>query len=71
MKDKKTDGDGQIGRSGKYTVWISSQAGCKGGCSFCLTARGGFVRSPTVGECIAQVVNMRRDNDIADNRALN
>src|SRR5574344_2875953 len=47
-KKKKIDEDGQIVRSEKYTVCISSQVGCKVGCSFCFTARGGFVRNLTV-----------------------
>ena len=34
MKDKKIDEDGQVVRSEKYTVCISSQVGCKVGCSF-------------------------------------
>jgi len=71
MKDKKKDEDGNIVRSEKYTVCISSQVGCKVGCSFCLTAKGGFVRNLTVGEYIAQIVNIKRDNDIAENKALN
>ena len=71
MKEKKKDEDGNIVRSEKYTVCISSQVGCKVGCSFCLTAKGGFVRNLTVGEYIAQIVNIKRDNDIAENKALN
>ena len=71
MKDKKIDEDGQIVRSEKYTVCISSQVGCKVGCSFCLTARGGFVRNLTIGEYIAQIVHIKRDNEIAENKALN
>ncbi|UYF43306.1 23S rRNA (adenine(2503)-C(2))-methyltransferase RlmN [Aliarcobacter cryaerophilus] len=71
MKDKKIDEDGQIVRSEKYTVCISSQVGCKVGCSFCLTAKGGFVRNLTVGEYIAQIVHIKRDNEIAENKALN
>ena len=71
MKDKKKDEDGNIIKSEKYTVCISSQVGCKVGCTFCLTAKGGFVRNLTVGEYIAQIVNIKRDNDIAENKALN
>jgi len=71
MKEKKKDEDGNIVRSEKFTVCISSQVGCKVGCSFCLTAKGGFVRNLTVGEYIAQIVNIKRDNDIAENKALN
>jgi 23S rRNA (adenine2503-C2)-methyltransferase len=37
------------------TLCISSQVGCAQGCRFCLTARGGLVRSLTSGEIIAQV----------------
>lgn len=71
MKKKKINEDGVIERSEKYTVCISSQVGCKVGCSFCLTAKGGFVRNLTVGEYIAQIVNIKRDNDIPENKSLN
>lgn len=71
MKDKKKDEEGNIIKSEKYTVCISSQVGCKVGCTFCLTAKGGFVRNLTVGEYIAQIVNIKRDNDIPSNKALN
>lgn len=71
MKKKKISEDGKIERSEKYTVCISSQVGCKVGCTFCLTAKGGFVRNLTVGEYIAQIVNIKRDNNIAENKSLN
>ncbi len=71
MKKKKIADDGTIERSEKYTVCISSQVGCKVGCSFCLTAKGGFVRNLTVGEYIAQIVNIKRDNEIPENKSLN
>jgi len=71
MKDKKRDEEGNIVRSEKYTVCISSQVGCKVGCTFCLTAKGGFVRNLTVGEYIAQIVNIKRDNDIPENKSVN
>jgi len=71
MKEKKIGEDGVVERGEKYTVCISSQVGCKVGCSFCLTAKGGFVRNLTVGEYIAQIVNIKRDNNIPENKALN
>lgn len=71
MKKKKISEDGKIERSEKYTVCISSQVGCKVGCTFCLTAKGGFIRNLTVGEYIAQIVNIKRDNNIAENKSLN
>jgi len=71
MKEKKKNEEGVIVRSEKYTVCVSSQVGCKVGCTFCLTAKGGFVRNLTVGEYIAQIVNIKRDNDIPANKSVN
>ncbi len=71
MKDKQKDEDGNITKSEKYTFCISSQVGCKVGCSFCLTARGGFVRDLSAGEIIAQIVYLKKQNNIAQNKAVN
>ncbi|MBR1796647.1 MAG: 23S rRNA (adenine(2503)-C(2))-methyltransferase RlmN [Clostridiales bacterium] len=38
------------------SVCISSQAGCKMGCTFCASAKAGFGRSLTAGEMAAQVL---------------
>ena len=38
------------------SVCVSSQAGCKMGCSFCASAKAGFGRSLTAGEMAAQVL---------------
>lgn len=71
MKKKKVNDDGIIEKSEKYTVCISTQVGCKVGCSFCLTAKGGFIRNLTVAEIIEQIVQLKKDNEIAENKALN
>ncbi|WP_417327828.1 23S rRNA (adenine(2503)-C(2))-methyltransferase RlmN [Halarcobacter sp.] len=71
MKDKKINEDGSIERGEKYTVCISTQVGCKVGCTFCLTAKGGFVRNLSVGEIVNQIVQIKRDNEIAENKTLN
>jgi len=71
MKKKKIGEDGVVERSEKYTVCISSQVGCKVGCTFCLTAKGGYVRNLTVGEVVAQIVQVKKDNDIPANKAVN
>ncbi len=71
MKSKKINEDGVIERSEKYTVCVSTQVGCKVGCSFCLTAKGGFVRNLKVSEIIEQIVQLKKDNSIAENKALN
>ena len=51
-----------------YTLCISSQVGCAQGCSFCLTAKGGFVRNLTKGEILAQVRDIM--NDLNDSEKL-
>ena len=71
MKKKKINEDGSIERSEKFTVCISTQVGCKVGCTFCLTAKGGFVRNLTVGEIVNQIVQIKKDNDIPENKSLN
>ncbi|MBN1824942.1 MAG: 23S rRNA (adenine(2503)-C(2))-methyltransferase RlmN [Candidatus Eisenbacteria bacterium] len=38
------------------TLCVSSQAGCRYGCAFCATARGGFRRSLTAGEIAGQLL---------------
>lgn len=45
---------------GHHTVCVSSQVGCKMGCSFCHTAKMGLIRSLTAHEIVAQVVAVRR-----------
>ena len=52
MRDKKRDENGKITKSEQYTFCISSQVGCKVGCTFCLTAKGGFTRDLTAGEIV-------------------
>jgi len=71
MKDKQYDEDGNVTKSEQYTFCISSQVGCKVGCTFCLTARGGFVRNLTSGEITAQVKYLKMLNDIPQNKAVN
>lgn len=45
---------------GHHTVCVSSQVGCKMGCSFCHTAKMGLIRSLTAHEIVAQVLAVRR-----------
>ncbi len=41
------------------TLCVSSQVGCKMGCTFCETGRMGLLRQLTAGEIVAQVFNAR------------
>ena len=71
MKDDQYDEDGKLIQEAKYTICVSTQVGCKVGCSFCLTAKGGFTRDLTAGEIVGQVVNLKRDNNHKHNRKIN
>lgn len=71
MKDEEYHEDGTLKHHKRYTVCISSQVGCKVGCAFCLTAKGGFVRNLTAGEIVAQLLLIKRENDIGANRRVN
>jgi len=52
----ETDGH----RRNRKTACISTQAGCALGCTFCATGQQGFRRNLTVGEIVAQVIEMER-----------
>ncbi len=71
MRDEEYHEDGAVKHQKRYTVCISSQVGCKVGCAFCLTAKGGFVRNLTAGEIVSQLLVIKRENDIDANRRLN
>jgi 23S rRNA (adenine2503-C2)-methyltransferase len=71
MKEEIKDDNGNISQGAKYTFCVSSQVGCKVGCSFCLTAKGGFTRDLSAGEIVAQVSYLKKLNNIAQNKAVN
>jgi len=71
MKDAIYAEDGELVQEARFTICVSTQVGCKVGCSFCLTAKGGFTRDLTTGEIVAQVVALKRDNDHKHNRMIN
>ena len=39
-----------------YSVCVSSQVGCKMGCDFCASTKGGLIRDITSGEMLSQVI---------------
>ena len=47
-----------------YTVCISTQVGCRMGCSFCASGIAGLTRNLTASEMLAQITAAERDNDI-------
>ncbi len=71
MKPKQYHEDGSIKHHERYTVCISCQVGCKVGCSFCLTAKSGFIANLSAGEIVEQVRLIKKDNNIDANRRLN
>ena len=44
-----------------YSICISTQVGCKMGCTFCATGKSGFSRSLTASEMIAQIEAAQHD----------
>ncbi|MDR2635714.1 MAG: 23S rRNA (adenine(2503)-C(2))-methyltransferase RlmN [Campylobacteraceae bacterium] len=71
MKLEEFDEDGIRVHHTRYTVCVSSQVGCKMGCAFCLTAKGGFVRNLSAGEITAQVLFIKKINNIDASRRVN
>jgi len=47
-----------------YTVCVSSQVGCRMGCSFCASTLSGVVRSLTPSEILSQIYMISLDNNI-------
>ncbi|MBR8461398.1 23S rRNA (adenine(2503)-C(2))-methyltransferase RlmN [Campylobacter sp. faydin G-105] len=71
MKEELSDGHGKTLRHARYTVCVSSQVGCRMGCSFCLTAKGGLKRNLTPGEIVGQILWIKRENKIPYERRVN
>ncbi len=47
-----------------YTVCISTQVGCRMGCSFCASGINGLTRNLTASEMLSQITAAERDNNI-------
>ena len=43
------------------TICVSTQVGCKMGCTFCASCESGFVRNLSAGEILSQVITSNRD----------
>ncbi|MDO5046645.1 23S rRNA (adenine(2503)-C(2))-methyltransferase RlmN [Campylobacter sp.] len=71
MKEEESDEDGKISRHARYTICVSSQVGCRMGCSFCLTAKGGLTRNLTPGEIVGQILWIKNHNKIPYERRVN
>lgn len=48
----------------RNTVCVSTQSGCRMGCSFCATARFGFKGNLTAGEILNQIISIPHPEDI-------
>lgn len=47
-----------------YTICISTQVGCRMGCSFCASGKNGLKRSLTASEMLSQIMAVQKDNSI-------
>ncbi|MDY5184724.1 23S rRNA (adenine(2503)-C(2))-methyltransferase RlmN [Helicobacter trogontum] len=71
MREKEYDENNRVKKGEKYTFCVSSQVGCRVGCVFCSTAKGGFVRNLSAGEIVEQVVALKRDNNLDAHKSIN
>jgi len=71
MREAQYHEDGALKHHPRFTICISSQVGCKVGCAFCLTAKGGFMRDLSAGEIVGQVLAIKKDNNIPANHRVN
>lgn len=47
-----------------YTICVSSQVGCKMGCTFCASGIAGFIRNLTASEILSEVYTAQKDLNI-------
>ncbi|KAA6227715.1 23S rRNA (adenine(2503)-C(2))-methyltransferase RlmN [Campylobacter sp. LR185c] len=71
MKEEKYDKNGKLISHKKYTICISSQVGCRSGCTFCLTGKNGLKRNLSAGEIVEQVLWIKKHNKIPYERRVN
>jgi 23S rRNA (adenine2503-C2)-methyltransferase len=71
MRDEVLNENGDILQKARYTICVSTQVGCKVGCTFCSTAKGGFVRNLSAGEIVEQVLAIKREQEIEQSRKGN
>ncbi len=53
-----------------YSICISTQVGCKMGCTFCASAIGGFVRNLTTSEMLSEIYTAQNDLNIKINHLV-
>lgn len=53
-----------------YSICISTQVGCKMGCTFCASAIGGFVRNLSAGEMLSEIYSAQRDLGVKINHLV-
>ena len=53
-----------------YSICISTQVGCKMGCTFCASAIGGFVRNLDAGEMLSEIFTAQNDLKIKINHLV-
>lgn len=53
-----------------YSICISTQVGCKMGCTFCASAIGGFVRQLSTGEMLSEIYTAQNDLNVKINHLV-
>jgi 23S rRNA (adenine2503-C2)-methyltransferase len=63
LADKNTIETVYMPSPDRATLCISTQVGCRMGCTFCLTAKQGLMKNLTTGDIITQVLEVQRKVD--------
>ncbi len=71
LADKKLVETVRMQYDRRWTLCISTQAGCAMGCVFCATGQMGFLRNLTIGEIVGQVIYFARDLARKNERVTN
>ncbi|MDR2638649.1 MAG: 23S rRNA (adenine(2503)-C(2))-methyltransferase RlmN [Helicobacteraceae bacterium] len=71
MREEQRDDEEHTLKQAQYTICLSTQVGCKIGCAFCMTAKGGFERNLSAGEIVSQVLLIKRDRLMDAEKGLN
>ena len=58
--------DGSEGGRARATACVSSQIGCKMGCRFCMTGRGGFHGNLSAAEILSQLMDIDEADELTN-----
>ena len=64
--DEKYIETAYIPEKNRATICVSTQAGCRMGCTFCMTGKQGFQGNLSAGEILNQIVSLPEQSDLTN-----